>query len=104
MRIEHQFALALHVIKHSHFLVAHDREPLFLERMEPAHEDVGLNTALEVASAQRHVVDVAIEICAAVARHPGGGLLEQIENGRDIMGSKAPKYVLFGAQFPKIQP
>jgi hypothetical protein len=43
--IQHQFAIALRIVEHSHFTVPDDDKLLFLERMQPTYENVGFDTA-----------------------------------------------------------
>ena len=47
VRVEEQFVLLFHVIKHRHFSIAHYNQFLFFKRMEPRHENMSLDAARE---------------------------------------------------------
>ena len=61
VRIQHQLVSA-RVVEHRHLLRPDHHQPLFLDRMQPAHEDVGLHAAGELEMAQRDVRDVVIQV------------------------------------------
>ena len=66
MRIQDEFVFS-GVIENGHLFRTDDDEPLLFDRVQPAHEDVGLNPAREIELAQGDVKDLTIEIGAALA-------------------------------------
>jgi hypothetical protein len=66
--IDNQFLFWLEVVKHSHSLTANYAEALLFERVQPAYENVGLNTACELECTECGVNDGRIEVSPSVRR------------------------------------
>src|SRR3954469_12011275 len=66
VRIQNELVLGS-VIKHRHLLGADDHEPLLLKRVQPADENMGLNSAWKTELTGCDVEHIAGQICAATA-------------------------------------
>src|SRR5215475_5801258 len=103
MRIEHELAIALRVIKYDHPFAANDRQLLFLEWMQPADKKMGLNSTIKFAGGQRSVCNLRIKVTASVRSNARWHFVQQIQNCGDVMGRKAPEDILLCTKLAQIQ-
>ena len=101
MRVQDELVLC-GIIEDSHLFGTDNHKPLFFDRMQPAHENVGLNPTWELEEAQGDVKYVVIQIGAALAGNTIGSLIEERQHHGDVMRSKAPEDILLGAYFPDV--
>ena len=102
VRIEHELVLG-RVIEHRHLVRTHDDEPLLLERMQPAHEDVGLNAARKNKVADRDVADALIQVRAALTCDARRHFVHERQHHRDVVRREAPEDVFFGPDLADVQ-
>ena len=91
------------IVKHHHFLGAHNHQALLFEGMQPAYENVRLRPARECQICQRHIRNPLIEVRTAGAANFRRLFAEQRQDHRDIMRREAPKNVFFGANLANVQ-
>src|SRR5208282_5532296 len=103
MLIENQFLVSFRVVKNRHLAIADNHEFLLLKRMQPAHKNVSLDTALEAQDCQGHIGNRMVQIAGPLRRYGSGRLTQKMENRSDIMGSEAPKNIFLCAEFAEIQ-
>src|SRR5262245_33266489 len=78
MWIEHKLVVRVGIIEHRHFLISDDNQLLFLEWMQPADKNVGLDAALKAKNGQRHVRNRMVQITCTLRRDSGWRLTEQV--------------------------
>ena len=103
MRIEHKLTISLQIVEDCHPLVSNDSELLFLERVQPAHENVRLYAALEITDGQRSVRNMRIQIAPTVSAHSIGNFTQQLQHHRNIVRRKTPQNIFLRPEFAQIK-
>ena len=105
VRIEQQLLLPRQpVIEHGHRAVADDDQLLFLERMQPGHEDMRLLAAGKRQMRRRHVGDRLVQIIGPGCADLDRLLADQRQDHREIVRRKGPEDVFLAPNLPEIQP
>src|SRR5262245_4529924 len=71
--------------------------------MEPAHEEVCANAAIEQHGGNRDVRDIRLEVGAARGGYLDRHLLHEEKDYGDIMRRKAPQRILLAANFSEVE-
>src|SRR3982074_848247 len=103
MGIEDELALSFYVIKNRRFCFADNDHSLLFERVEPTHKDVRLHAALELTSRQRGVIDLGIYVRTARGGYVDWQLVQEIEDGGNVMWGEAPEDILLCAKLAPVE-
>jgi len=87
----------LRVIENEHAVAAYDDEFLFLEGVEPAHEDMGANARWELEIRHGDIGNAGMKEFTADRIDIAGVFACQAENDRNIVGGKRPKDIFLPA-------
>src|SRR5205085_795648 len=85
------------VVEHRHLLLTDNNESLFLERVQPTHEDVRVNAARKRDRHQAYVGDARAEVGAPPASDRLWRDAQEPETEGNVVGREAPKSALLCA-------
>src|SRR6185437_10552529 len=102
VRIQDQFVLR-GIVEHGHLFGTDHDQPLLLNRMQPADENVGTNATGKIEGTHGDVRNVLVQVRAAVAGYLAGHFVEQRQHYGNIVRREAPQDIFFGADFSNVQ-
>ena len=87
----------MRVVEDHHPLAADDNQALFLEGIQPTHEDVGADPGGKLQVRNGHVRNTGVEEVAAHGVDVTGLFPGDAEDDGDVVGGERPQDVLFPA-------